>query len=188
MDSTGYAKLEKNLIDIIREQQMKLGYCDEEVRLYYPLSSLNHFFGTDDSAEAMLDRLQQEKQPDEFKGKLGAVEVTQHNGRFCFLISKEGGRYVHENTTPDSFLGELIAYVGGHDCAMQGIFDLFRKYSKNVVIEKAKDDEFDYVVYFEHSDDNSSDTAGDEYYYCFKDEGCHIIYHRFLPEDYRDLF
>ena len=37
MDSTGYAKLEKNLIDIIREQQMKLGYCDEEVRLYYPL-------------------------------------------------------------------------------------------------------------------------------------------------------
>lgn len=56
MDSTGYAKLEKNLIDILKEQQMKLGYCDEEVRLYYPLSSLNHFFGTDDSAEAMLDR------------------------------------------------------------------------------------------------------------------------------------
>ena len=55
MDSTGYAKLEKNLIDILKEQQMKLGYCDEEVRLYYPLSSLNHFFGTDDSAEAMLD-------------------------------------------------------------------------------------------------------------------------------------
>ena len=30
MDSTGYAKLEKNLIDILKEQQMKLGYCDEE--------------------------------------------------------------------------------------------------------------------------------------------------------------
>ena len=187
MDGTGYAKLEKNLIDIIKEQQMKLGYCEEEVRLYYPLSSLNHFFGTDDSAEAMFDRLQSENQPDEFKGKLGAVEVTQHNGRFCFLIPKEGGRYVHENTTPDRFLGELIAYVGGHDCTMQGIFDLFRKYSKDVVIEKAKD-EFDYVVHFEHSDGNSSDTAGDEYYYCFKDEGCHIIYHRFLPEDYRELF
>ena len=25
MDSTGYAKLEKNLIDILKEQQMKLG-------------------------------------------------------------------------------------------------------------------------------------------------------------------
>ena len=81
---------------------------------------------------------------------------------------------MHENTTPDSFLGELIAYVGGHDCTMQGIFDLFRKHSKDVVIGNAMDDEFD--------------TAGDEYYYCFKDEGCHIIYHRFLPEDYRDMF
>lgn len=92
MDSTGYAKLEKNLIDILKEQQMKLGYCDEEVRLYYPLSSLNHFFGTDDSAEAMLDRLQSENQPDEFKEKLGAVEVTQHNRRL-FPYSK-GGRKI----------------------------------------------------------------------------------------------
>ena len=28
----------------------------------------------------------------------------------------------------------------------------------------------------------------DPYYYCFKDEGFHIIYHRFLPEDYKDLY
>ena len=27
----------------------------------------------------------------------------------------------------------------------------------------------------------------DSYIYCFKDEGCHIIYHRFLPEDYADF-
>ena len=25
------------------------------------------------------------------------------------------------------------------------------------------------------------------HYYCFKDEGCHIIYHRFLKEDYEDF-
>ena len=50
MNSTGYAKLEKNLVDIIEEQQIKLGYCREDVRLYYPLSSLNHFFGTTDDA------------------------------------------------------------------------------------------------------------------------------------------
>ena len=24
-------------------------------------------------------------------------------------------------------------------------------------------------------------------YYCFHDEGCHIIYHRFLPQDYADF-
>ena len=32
-----------------------------------------------------------------------------------------------------------------------------------------------------------ADNPDDTYYYCFKDEGCHIIYHRFLPEDYTDF-
>lgn len=188
MNGTGYAKLEKNLIDIIKEQQIKLGYCDEEVRLYYPLSSLNHFFGAEEDAETMLERLQPSSQPEEFKEKLGNVEVTQSKGRFCFLISKEGGKYVHENAAADSFLAGLIVYVGGHDCTMQGIFDLFHAYSNNVVIEKAGDDEFDYVIYFGHGAEKGQTVDSDEYYYCFKDEGCHIIYHRFLPEDYRDLF
>ena len=40
----GYAKLERNLIDIIKEEQAKLGFFKEDIRLYYPLSSLNHFF------------------------------------------------------------------------------------------------------------------------------------------------
>ena len=71
---------------------------------------------------------------------------------------------------------------------MQGIFDLFHAYSNNVVIEKAGDDEFDYVIYFGHGAEKGQTVDSDEYYYCFKDEGCHIIYHRFLPEDYRDLF
>ena len=40
----GYDKLERNLIDIIKEEQAKLGFFKEDIRLYYPLSSLNHFF------------------------------------------------------------------------------------------------------------------------------------------------
>ena len=39
--------------------------------------------------------------------------------------------------------------------------------------------EFDIMMRF--------DDGSDPYYYCFKDEGCHIIYHRFLPEDYADF-
>ena len=49
-----------------------------------------------------------------------------------------------------------------------------------VIIEYIKDGEFDVLIKF-------ADKADDRYYYCFKDEGCHIIYHRFLPEDYEDL-
>ena len=42
--ATGYARLAKSLIDIVKEQQAKLGYRKEIVRLYYPLSTLRHFF------------------------------------------------------------------------------------------------------------------------------------------------
>ena len=45
----GFKRLEKNLIDIIKEEQAKLGFRKEEIRLYYPLISLNHFFEADDA-------------------------------------------------------------------------------------------------------------------------------------------
>ena len=40
--------------------------------------------------------------------------------------------------------------------------------------------EFDFYIRF-------LDKEDDTYYYCFKDEGFHFIYHRFLPEDYEDF-
>ena len=49
----GYDKLERNLIDIIKEEQAKLGFFREDIHLYYPLSSLNHFFSAKDSADEM---------------------------------------------------------------------------------------------------------------------------------------
>ena len=52
-----FDRLEKNLIDIIKEEQAKLGFRKEAIRLYYPLSSLNHFFEAEDSEAEMLARL-----------------------------------------------------------------------------------------------------------------------------------
>ena len=37
-----YTKLTNNLIDLVKEEQAKLGYRKEAIRLYYPLSSLQH--------------------------------------------------------------------------------------------------------------------------------------------------
>ena len=47
-----------DIIDVIKEEQAKLGFKEEKIHLYYPLSSLNHFFSVQDSAEEMLARLQ----------------------------------------------------------------------------------------------------------------------------------
>ena len=52
-----FDRLEKNLIDIIKEEQAKLGFRKEAIRLYYPLSSLNHFFEAHDTEAEMLARL-----------------------------------------------------------------------------------------------------------------------------------
>ena len=48
-----YHRLENSIIDVIKEEQAKLGYRKEEIRLYYPLSSLDHFFETEADAEEM---------------------------------------------------------------------------------------------------------------------------------------
>ena len=43
----GRERLEKNLADQMKEAQLKLGYEEETMRLYYPVASLNLLLGTD---------------------------------------------------------------------------------------------------------------------------------------------
>lgn len=174
----GFERLEQSLVDVIKEEQAKLGFREENIRLYYPLSSLKHFFEAEDTEEEMAERL--EHLPGELTAKLGEIEVSHKKERFCFLIPPEGSVYVHEHTADNEFIRELIALVGTHGCTLQDIIDLFEKYTDNVICEKIDNGEFDYLLRF-------PEEMGDSYYYCFKDEGCHIIYHRFLPEDYADF-
>ena len=72
----GFKRLEKNLIDIIKEEQAKLGFRKEEIRLYYPLISLNHFFEADDDVDEMQTRLEQF--PEEVKKKI-AQQIEELN-------------------------------------------------------------------------------------------------------------
>lgn len=174
----GYDKLEKNLIDIIKEEQAKLGFFKEDIRLYYPLSSLNHFFDASDSAEEMQIRLN--SLPASVTDKLGQIQVSHKGDRFCFHIPEQGILYVHENTAPNEFIRHLVKLVGKHGCTMNEILDLFHTYSEDIITEEMNNGEFDRLIRF-------ADNPEDIYYYCFKDEGCHIIYHRFLPEDYADF-
>ena len=62
---------------------------------------------------------------------------------------------------------------------MEQVLELFRETSESVVIEKKIHGEFDYLCFFPDGDP-------DDFRYCLTDEGCHVIYHRFTPEDYID--
>lgn len=185
-----YDNLQRSLIDVIKEEQAKLGYYREDIRLYYPLSSLNHFFGTNVGADEMqliLDGTgEQDHTPiatgmnEALPDKLGMVEVSHRGDRFCFHIPPEGVAYVHENTTENEFIRELVQLVAKHGCTIEEVYQLFTKHSGHVRREPMDNGEFDERIWFE-------DDAEDPYYYCFKQEGEHMIYHRFLPADYEDF-
>lgn len=140
--STGYARLAKSLIDIVKEQQAKLGYRKEIVRLYYPLSTLRHFFecaGADYkiatgmiSEQQMLEILAPNNLPKQLTATIGEIRATAKNERFCIEIPPEGSEYVHENTADNEFISELIALVGTHGCTMEQITELFYKYSDDI--------------------------------------------------------
>lgn len=173
-----YEKLEKNIVDVIKEQQAKLGYMKEKVRLYYPLSSLNHFFGTEESPEGMGKLL--EGFCDHIRDRLGNVKVSEKEGRFCFLIPEEGAEYVHGQVGENDFITGLVSLIREHGCTIRQILELFRSYSDSVCFKETDNGEFDYLIRFEGDPE-------DEYVYCFKDEGCHMTYHRFLREDYEEF-
>lgn len=185
-----YDNLQRSLIDVIKEEQAKLGYYREVIRLYYPLSSLNHFFGTNVEADEMQRILdgtgEQDHTPitagmnEALSDKFGMVEVSHRGDRFCFHIPPEGVEYVHENTTENEFIRELVQLVAKHGCTIEEVYQLFTKHSGHVRREPMENGEFDVRIWFE-------DDAEDPYYYCFKQEGKHMIYHRFLPADYEDF-
>lgn len=174
-------KLIKNIIDQIKEAQIKLGYVKETVRLYYPVASLNSMLGTDaKDGQELLALLK--AQPEFSDHKLGTLQFTESRGRIEVSIPPEGSEYVHRETPEPAFLKDIIQLFGTHhNCDLKDICNVFEKYSSDYVCKKMPEGtDFDYVLYF-HA------REIDPYYYCIKAEMGHTIYHRFTKEDYEAL-
>lgn len=173
-----FDRLEQNIIDVMTEQQLKLGYRSEVVRLYYPLSSLNRFLGTE------FGVLQMKAALDDFckyvPERLGEITITNKKDRFCFTLPPQASDYVHERADEKGFLYELIKQVEKHGTTICEVLDIFKKYSDKVHFEAIDNGEFDYLVYFEEG-------KPDDFMYCLTDEGAHVIYHRYTKEDYEDF-
>lgn len=177
-------RLEKNIMDMLREEQLKLGYRSETVRLYYPLKSLNFFLKTNLDEEQMCAALK--AFCIDVERRLGNIEISHRGDRFCLMIPPVGVDYVHTlyEKTGDmkkpEFLSDFIRTIEKHGCTLQDLKEQFYKYSDKVHEEIISNGEFDHLFYFE-------DGVPDDYRYCIKAEGAHITYHRFTPEDYEEL-
>ena len=121
MQNEAYQKLMDNLCDIVAEEQAKLGYMKEPIRLYYPLRSLN---GT---TVKTLSQLQEKLS--KFKSfaydKFGEVEITHKGERFCFFLSERATEYVHQNGGQNQFIFDLVALLAKHGTVMEEVEALF---------------------------------------------------------------
>lgn len=179
-------KLAANMTDQIKEAQLKLGYAEETVRLYYPLSSLCVMFTANlpDGAE-ILEALKEA-----FDGwrdcPLGKLSFHLRGDRMEISIPPEGVKYVHEQIEEPAFLSALIAlFQENHHCSINDVRRVFEDFHSDYVCERLSEEKaesmgFDYVLYFK-------DGTVDAYYYCIKEEMGHTIYHRFTKEDYELL-
>jgi len=174
-----FSKLKKNIFDVIKEQQVKLGYRKEAIRLYYPLQSLNRLLSTDLNESEMKSVLN--SFAESVKKELGNISISGDNKRFCFFLPEEASEYIYTHTEQKGFLYDFIAAVSKHNASVDEVIEVFRKYSECVHIEKINNGEFDYLIYFENGEP-------DDYRYCLTVEGEHIIYHRFTLDDYKDFY
>lgn len=168
-------KLTENIIDQIKEAQIKLGYAKETVRLYYPAKSFGALLGV---AEINVEELNAAFSDT----ALGRLQFTEHKGRIEVKIPPKGAEYVHREVPAPEFLAELIGFFSGHPhCSLEEIRGIFAKFSEDYVCEEMPEGaDFDYVLYFPNG-------SVDSYYYCVKEEMGHTIYHRFTKEDYQAL-
>lgn len=168
-------KLMQNIMDVIAEEQIKLGYRSEVIYLYYPLKSLNSLLGTDSNIYGMNINLSEfSEYAKEYLGKIG---ISNRKERFCIAIPTEGADYVHEHMDENDFLKSFIEVISKHGCTLEDIVAVFGQYSKNVMVKEIEDEEFDFLIYF-------IDGKPNDYMYCIKFEGCHASYHRFTEDDY----
>lgn len=163
---------------MVKEEQIKLGYTRETIRLYYPLASLNRFLGCEGDAEEMEEHLS--GFAFSVAERLGTITISRKKDRFCFCLPPETAEYVHTSVPDSPFLEEFISVIGTHGSTLEEVLAPFYNYSDAVHVERIEDGEFDYLVYFENG-------RPDAYRYFLTDEAGHITYHRFTAEDAEEL-
>lgn len=178
------SQLLTNMMDQVKEAQLKLGYAKETMRLYYPLSSLNALLGTKISTgREMAECLRQSFGED---CVLEGLTFAAYGDRVEVGIPPQGVEYIHLHVKEPVFLSAVIQlFESNHHCTMEDLCALFEQFSSRYVCERLSERQaagmgFDYVLHFD-------DRSIDPYYYCVKEEMGHTVYHRFTKQDYELL-
>lgn len=176
MSELHFEKLKENIIYVLKEAQIKLGYTDNAASLNYPPASLCRLLGRDLGAAEL--RKVMEDFCSEVRPLLGEIKISDYDGQYCLTIPPDGVRYVHENIADSGFLTDLIALLREHRAVdIDDVLAVFYRYSDKVACRKVDDDEYNYVIYFE-------DGTPDDFIYLVEIDLGHASYHRMTRADY----
>ncbi|MDD6628366.1 MAG: DUF3877 family protein [Lachnospiraceae bacterium] len=168
-----------NLTEQIKEAQLKLGYAEETIRLYFPVRSMCALLQIEaKSGQELVALLKEEKGFDETV--LGKVHFTLcRDERIEVCIPVAGAVYVYEQVPNPPFLESVIElFRNNHNLTIEELCECFAKFSEHYQCNKMEPGTgFDYVLFF-------PDHNPDSWYYCIKMEMEHTIYHRFTEADY----
>lgn len=180
-------RLIKNILDQVKEAQLKLGYEKESLRLYYQASTINALLGTkaytlDELLKMLSDYSKNNAVTVDSAITVNSFVFGKSRERMEIIVSSDICEYVDKNIEAGDFLKSFIGLLmENHHACIDEICRVFEKYDKKYIRkDMPENSDFDYVLYF-------SDKSIDEYFYCIKDEGIHCIYHRFIEEDYLAL-
>ena len=170
-------KLEKHIVDTIKEWQMKIGFQEGGMELYYPKKSLMEALDVQEDLHEALHEFKRAVKP-----RLGKIEISHKGGRYCLQVSEKGCRYIAEVIPKPEFLGRFLEVITKKGNTMNEVRECFLAYAKEkgtAVAEKNEAvHELGRVFYFENA-------KVDEYVYCVEENEFGLTYHRFSREDYR---
>lgn len=182
--------LEKHIIDTIKEWQLKIGYREGSMKLYYPGESLVDLLGVEqERLESALAIFCQEQEM-----RMGRIAVSGGFERYCLTIPPKGCAYVAGKVEEPEFLKRFLAVLTKPGNTVVQIRNCFAEYAKEHAVEyveemvenTAHDDSehshehIGYAFYF-------ADKASEEYVYWVEENEFGLTYHRFTWEEYRRL-
>lgn len=177
--------LKKHIIDTIKEWQLKIGYREGNMKLYYPGESLEAMLGLADSDREILAQALS-KFCDEAEPQLGRIRITGSYERYCLEIPPKGCAYVAGKVPEPEFLKLFLKVITDAGAAMEQVRTCFESYGAEhgtayIEEEIAEEQEASgHAFYF-------ADEAVEEYVYWVEENEFGLTYHRFMRADYEKL-
>lgn len=193
--------LETHITDTIKEWQLKIGYREGNMKLYYPGESLVSLLDIPDVAaekavagESVEDSLKEALKQFCVKTepKLGRIKISGSFERFCLDIPAQGCAYVAGQVSEPEFLKRFLQVITASGSNMEQVRECFTEYASQhgtVSVEETeeetsgKEHSHSHVVHAFYFTDDSVEA----YVYWVEENEFGLTYHRFTKEDYMRL-